>query len=707
MILSKLHKGLGPMGTKKCVVLLILVVLANIFLSSNVYAIKTEESKEGVITLEEFPREPIHLGGEWEFYWKKLYSPRDFQEKGFNSDPVMVYLPHGSDGFDLDGEVLSSTGFATYRLQIQFPPEELGTTKFMYIPSISSASKLWVNGEVKATSGVVGTSRETMEPESMPKIIQFRVDSLTTEIVIQASNYYQRKAGIHELILLGEFEDIFQYQNKKLLFRAIIVTSLVIMGLYHLALFAFRRNEYSLIYFGLLCIFIAVRAILLEEDLAAHVVPFLNWEVRNKIEYLGASFGSLFLTLFAYTQFSEDMNKGMRNLTILVTSLVSLFIILTPSIIFTKWMSLLLLLTTCIFIYLMYVFIIAFKRKREGSFLNLLAMVFLFLAAINDVSYFSSLVGTMELTSVGMLFFLFTQSVIISKRSAVAFSKSEQLSEELLALNTSLEQKVESRTLELNQSNQQLQLVNGKLKEAHQLRTKLISNIAHEIGAPLTSIQAYSKGMIDGVIQKEDKYIQLVYEKGLFLSQLLNDLRAMTDMETKSIKYEMKKVCIIEFCQRLYEQFKLELSKHGIQFDFINKLPSGKSLFVQMDPMRIEQVIINLITNAVRFVPVDGKIAMKLEMGEQDSIKITIMDNGEGISPEELDLIFNRYYSSQKSGKEHIGSGLGLSISKDIVEYHHGSISVKSKVGDGSCFSFALPYIQGNNTEDSDLEKEK
>lgn len=681
----------------KCTLLLMLLILANIFLSSNVYAVTTEESRDGFLTIEEFPSEPFYLGGEWEFYWEKLYSPNDFQKEGFNSDPTMVRLPHGSDGFDVDGEILSSTGFATYRLQIQFPSKELGTTKSMYIPSISSAYTLWINGKVKATSGVVGTNRETMDPDNIPRIIQFRVDSLTTEVVIQASNYHQRKAGIHELILVGEFEDIFQYQNKKLLFRTIIVTSLVIMGLYHLSLFAFRRNEHSLIYFGLLCIFIAIRAILLEEDLAAHVVSFLNWEVKNKIEYLGASLGSLFLTLFAYTQFSEDMNKWMRNLTIFVTSLVSIFIILTPSIIFTKWMNILLLLTTCIFIYLMYVFIIAFIRKREGSLLNMLAMVFLFVAAINDVSYFSNLAETMELTSVGMLFFLFTQSIIISKRSAVAFSKSEQLSEELLALNTSLEQKVESRTLELNQSNQQLQAVNEKLNEAHQLRTKLISNIAHEIGAPLTSIQAYSKGMIDGVIQKEEKYIQLIYEKGLFLSQLLNDLRAMTDMETKSINYEMKKVPILEFCQRLSEQFNLELGKLGIQFDFINRLPNGKSILVEMDPMRIEQVLVNLVTNAARFVPAEGKVTMLIENGEQNSIRISIIDNGEGITRDELDLVFNRYYSRQKSGREHIGSGLGLPISKDIVEYHHGSIGVKSKVGEGSCFSFTLPYKQENN----------
>lgn len=681
------------MRIKKWMLLFLFVIIFNTFLSSRVYAVTTHASKDGILTIKEFPNEPLLIGGEWEFYWKKLYSPVYFQKDEFINEPKMVDLPHGSNGFEVNGEFLSSTGYATYRLKIQFPLKELGTMKSMYIPSISSAYTLWINGEIKARNGIVGTSRETMKPESIPKIIEFRVDDLTMEVVIQASNYYQRKAGIHDLILIGEPEDIFQYQNKKLLFRTIIVTSLLIMGLYHLFLFAFRRKEYSLIYFGLLCILIAIRAILLEEDLAAHVFSFLSWEIDRKIEYLGASLGSLFLTLFAYTQFSEDMSKLMRNLTILATSLISLFFLVTPAIIFTKVMNLLLILTICIFIYLMYVFILAFKRKREGSFLNMTAMVFLFVAAINDVSYFSDLVGTMELTSVGMLFFLFTQSIIISKRSAMAFAKSEQLSGELLALNASLEQKVESRTLELHQSNQLLQRVNEKLKEAHQLRTKLISNIAHEIGAPLTSIQAYTKGMIDGVIQSEDKYIRLIYEKSLFLSQLLRDLRTMTDMETKSIKYAIKKENILDFCQRLYEHHKLELDKQGIQFEFIQTIPNDSVFFVQMDAMRIEQVIVNLITNASRFVSADGKIIMKLEIGNHDSVIISIIDNGEGIRPEELNLIFNRYYSRQNNGKEHIGSGLGLSISKEIVEHHLGTIGVKSKVGEGSCFFFTLPYI--------------
>lgn len=705
MVLLYYYKGNGKnaMKLKKYFVILVFFIIGYFFVSPDVRAATYEDTKKGVLTLQSFPEKIFALGGEWEFYWDKLYVPENFRKGTLEKEVEYVNLPHKSNGYDINGDLLSNTGHATYRIRIGFPEEEVGKTKALYIPSISTAYTLWINGSIKAKNGVVGTSRDSMKPESVPKMVEFTVQSGFTELVIQTSNYYQRKAGIHDLILMGEPDDIYEYQNKKLVFRTIIVTSLVIMGLYHLSLFAFRRNEYSLIFFGLLCLFIAIRSILLEEDLASRIFAFFNWEIDRKLEYLGASLGSLFLTLFTYTQFSKDMSKRIRNYTIFATTLISVCFLVTPAIVFTKFMIHLQGLILIIFVYLLFVYILAFLRKREGSMLNMISMFFLLVAAVNDVSYFNDIVSTMELTSVGMLFFLFTQSMILSKKSAHAFARSERLSGDLMLLNASLEQKVQERTEELDSSNQKLRSVNEKLKEAHQSRSRLISNISHEIGSPLTSIQAYTKGMIDGVIQSEKKYIELVYEKSLYLSQILHDLREMSDMEAKQIKYEMREVDVFKYCHKIYEKYKLDLEKQGVTFLFnANQYEKVHGITVLMDPVRIEQVMVNLLTNAQRFVREDGKIELALLKDSTDFMLIKVIDNGTGIHDEEIDLVFDRFYSSRNDGKEHSGTGLGLAISKEIVEYHKGKIGVESKIGKGSCFYFTLPiYNAGENGKGS------
>lgn len=174
------------------------------------------------------------------------------------------------------------------------------------------------------------------------------------------------------------------------------------------------------------------------------------------------------------------MNRKVRDIIILVMSLYSLFVLVTPVIIFTKSMIFLQSLIMIIFIYLLFVYTMELKRKREGALLNMFATLILVSTSINDFLYFSQIVNTTELDSVGLVFFLFTQSISISKRYSLSFSNIEKLTWDLAFLNTSLEQQIQTRTKELQTSNRELQVANEKLTDAQQSRSRLISNISHE-----------------------------------------------------------------------------------------------------------------------------------------------------------------------------------------------------------------------------------
>ncbi|HHY73761.1 MAG TPA: hypothetical protein GX497_11205 [Bacillus bacterium] len=673
--------------------LLLFLSISTILLVVSVKANTSETANGGIFGLNHMQEGRIvKLDGEWEFYWQKLYTPQEFLQSSSKPTPQMVQVPSPWRNYNIGDEKLPFVGYATYRLRIELAKEEIGKIKALYISGVSSAYKLWVNGEEKAQNGMVGLSKGTTVPNNVPKIVQFQVDTNEIELIMQVSNFQQRKAGIFGSVLIGEPETILTYKEKRVIYRSIIVTSLTIIGIYHILMFLYRRKERSLIYFGVLCILVAIRATILEEGLASEILFFLNWEMARKLEYLGASAGVLFFTLFAYTQFPEDMNRKIRNIIAVILAMYSLFIILTPAIFYTKTMVLLQFIIDLVFLYLVYVYITAFRKKREGSLLNTIALLMLFLTTVNDTLYYNHFIRTTELASVGLFFFLFTQSIMISKRYAMAFVRTEKLSNDLAILNTSLERQVLERTKELQQANEQLKIANESLEEAHQSRSMWIRNISHEISTPLTSIRAYTMGMLDGVVPSNKDYIQLVYNHSLYLSLLLHDLHDMTDIENRQIKFDLQKVNICEYIYELYEKNRLDIEKQEIHF-VCNNLLSGEEneFLVLMDPLRIEQVIVNLLKNAQRFVNENGKIDFELGKWDEHNVVIKVKDNGTGIKEDELDFVFDRFYKSKSQSKTHNGSGLGLAISKEIIEYHNGIIGVESKVGKGSCFYFILP----------------
>ena len=684
------------MKLQSFIILLILFIVGTVLVVPSVNANSKDHAQNGVYSIQHFPEnEFIQLDGKWEFYWHKLYTPADFNRNTVQEMPQMVDVPVGSNGYNLGGGKISSTGYATYRLHIKFPEEEVGTTKALYLPSISSAYTLWIDGEVKASSGKVGKSIHSNKPGRGQKIVQFQVHSHTMELVIQNSNYEQRKAGIFEPILIGEPDVLYHYHEGRLLFRAVSVASLVMIGLYHVALFAFRRKERSLIFFGFLCFLIAMRTILLEDALALHFLPFLSWELSSKLEYFGATCGMLFLSLFTYTQFTSDMSRKVRNVIIFVTSMYSLFVLVVPVMVSTKAINWIQAMIYMIFLYLIYVHAKVFIRKRNGAFLNAIGIFILFIAIINDTFKYNGLVYTTELTSVGLVFYLFIQSIIISKNYSMSFERSDQLTKDLSILNASLEEKVQIRTEELNQSNQHLQIANQQLNKAQQSKSKLINNISHEIGSPLTIIRAYTKGMMDGIIESDPQYIELVYDKSIYLSKILDDLVALSDIENRQIKFDLERVDIREFSKKLFKKHQLVIEKKEISFKYKDSLTvEENNPFVLIDVIRIEQVIVNLLTNAQRFVDENGKIILELAKEDEHHIVIKVIDNGIGIKEDDIPFVFDRFYSNSNNGKKHNGSGLGLAISKEIVEYHKGRIWVKSRVGEGTYFCFTLPIIK-------------
>ncbi|WNR46300.1 AAA family ATPase [Paenibacillus roseipurpureus] len=226
-------------------------------------------------------------------------------------------------------------------------------------------------------------------------------------------------------------------------------------------------------------------------------------------------------------------------------------------------------------------------------------------------------------------------------------------------------------------------------------RRDLLSNISHDLGTPLTSIQGYVEAILDGVIQEPDeqkKYLSVVHMRIVGIQRLITDLYQLSRLETKQFHFQLVPTAGVTMVRQLFAKYELDAANAGITYTLDMKLTAGHELMLTVDSDRIEQVYANIVYNAIKFTRRGGFITVKVEIRDEPSeLVIRLTDSGVGISDEDLPHIFERFYKASKSRSNSGGSGLGLAIAKEIVQYHGGQIWAESRLGEGCSISFSLP----------------
>ena len=234
-----------------------------------------------------------------------------------------------------------------------------------------------------------------------------------------------------------------------------------------------------------------------------------------------------------------------------------------------------------------------------------------------------------------------------------------------------------------------LNYMSGKIADSEDDQKKFIANVSHDFRSPLTSIKGYLEAMLDGTIPSEmhEKYLEIVLNETERLTKLTNGLLALNNLNTKGMHLDITDFDINDTVRKVAETFEGTCRKKSIAIELVL---TGDELFVHADKGRIEQIIYNLTDNAVKFSNHDSVI--KIETTEKkNKIYVSVKDNGIGIPPEDISMIFNRFYKSDSSrGKDKKGTGLGLSIVKEILTAHSENINVISTPGEGSEFIFSL-----------------
>jgi len=231
----------------------------------------------------------------------------------------------------------------------------------------------------------------------------------------------------------------------------------------------------------------------------------------------------------------------------------------------------------------------------------------------------------------------------------------------------------------------------GNLQRDEQLRQHMVSDIAHELRSPLTNVRGYLEAINDGVMQPDKATISSIYDETVLLSRLIDDLQELSLAEAGELKLYCQPEDVAELVRQSITAIQAKASEKGLEVssDIPADLPR-----VNIDFLRIRQVLLNLLENALAYTPAGGRIniAAKLSFG---LVEVSVSDSGEGIPAEEIDNIFERFHRVDKSRSRSTGgSGLGLTIARYIIEEHQGKIWARSETGKGSRFSFTLPVAE-------------
>jgi two-component system OmpR family sensor kinase/two-component system sensor histidine kinase BaeS len=298
-----------------------------------------------------------------------------------------------------------------------------------------------------------------------------------------------------------------------------------------------------------------------------------------------------------------------------------------------------------------------------------------FLSSVNRAIVWSSIAaGLVALILGGWLFVQITAPLRKLSQAAEAIAGGD------------LSQRVDIRSKdELGRLGRSFNRMAENLSQAETQRKHMIADVAHELRTPLAVLQAGLEGMQDGVIAMDLAQVETLHEQTLLLNRLVGDLRLLSLMEAGELRLERQDVALADFLRKLADAMEPQAAAKGVQLEL--DVPEGLP-DVSIDTDRMTQVLNNLVSNALRYTPAGGKITIGASEDPTGWI-LTVTDTGTGISPEQLELIFDRFYRADPSrSRSSGGSGLGLAIVKQLVEAHGGTVRAQSPV----FFDQAEPY---------------
>lgn len=443
--------------------LLLLIIATLCFKLSFKNKTSTITAKNGYLDLSQYSlseNKILKLDGEWELYYNKLYTPEDFNSNNINNVQYFK-IPSNLKGTIINGTKLSHYGYMTLRLKIKLNSNDVNKFLGIKTQNLLTASKIWVNGDLTDYYGVVGKNEEEYRPIFKPTISIFEPKSQYIDIVIQAANF-REPASMIKSIYIGTKNEVLLEENVQLGIDLFLFGSILIMSLYHLALFSIRRKDKSTLYFGLFALAIAVRSLFMGERIAVQIFPNMPFEVLSKTAAI-SYYLALPLFLMFFKELFNEISDRVISISKYVAIIMTLLCLVTTNKIYDKLAIPSQIYSMLICLYILYKLIKFLINKRENAFEMFLGALIVIMAFLCDVLDYDGYLSIRFAMPVGVFLFIFIQSYILAKYFTRALTLSESLASEnakmyneIKEMNEELEDKVEQRTVQLSNSRKAL-----------------------------------------------------------------------------------------------------------------------------------------------------------------------------------------------------------------------------------------------------------
>jgi signal transduction histidine kinase len=681
------------------IVFIVLLILFSFHLDAKEPVIKAQK---GIFDLRQL-KNPEHfvlsLNGEWEFYWKKLLHPFDFASGNYKPDcfgSVPSYWTDYSDHIKTN-----RFGYATYHLKVLFPAG-FHLPLAIDMPVFDTSYDLYLNGKYYGGNGTPGKTAEETKPEYRRNFFRINPTSDTLDIIINVANFHHSRGGFWLPVKIGTFSELQKQLSSRWAAEWAVISLLLGFSIFFLFFYILKPEEKLLGSFSMATIGLALRPLFTSHFLILNLFD-LSWIWVVRFEYL-----LLYLLIIGWSWFARNLYPSAfaRITAWSVTVLFSIFSFLTlflPVYLFSYSTVIFYPVMILLISYLLLESFIEALKKQSLDIIYFLAFILLMAGGLHDLRVSlgraDSQIGYV-MTYIIMLF-VFIQTALILYKWVKAFNEKEKLQNELAYVNRNLELLVNERTQELKKRNEEsekqssmIALQNKQLSETIQLKNRIFSVIAHDLRSPVVNI-LYMLNLLKEKEYKE-KYDTFANSSIQYAQMVINLLENMLvwgrDQEDK-IKFSPERRDLADIILTNLSIFKETSDKKEIAVNFTQV---GNSIaFFDKDLLDI--IIRNLLSNAVKYTPRGGRISILLKDKTISSelIMLKICDNGIGIPELKQQHLFTDAEIESTPGTENEkGTGLGLKLCHELVKINHGSISVESKEGEGTCFIITLPVAK-------------
>lgn len=496
---------------------------------------------------------PVRLDGQWEFYWGNLLTPKDFS-RGTAPTPAYRGLPGVWNGAHIRGKTLTGKGYATFRLRIL--PPALKQEMALRLPNIFSAYRLWIDNKLVAVGGVVGRSRAEEIPNQYVHQPQFRFGKRPVELVLQVSDFHYRDGGVEGPIELGTAAKINADRTLRWALIWLAIGSLLVMGLYHIALYLFRRKDAAPLYFGLFALLWMIFSLFTEVNGRPYTQVF---GVIPSVLFFRVSLLCVVLSVpvaYAFLQklYPREFYAWLQPICWGMAALYLVLAFALPTMTFTSIIGGYYFFTILLTLYCLVSLLRAYRRRREGVVYILFGMFIVGAASTNDMLYDLQIISSVYLTQAGLQVYVVCQMLALSKRFSQAFSSVEQLSDQLTERNLALEEQMQER------SRLEREVVTVSEEERRRLSHDLHDGLCQQLTGARLRFAALKRQVGDGAAPDWGRFSSLLdeavdqaYDLSRGLWPVENDSRDLgTSLEELTRRLSKSSGVAIEFRRQFY-----------------------------------------------------------------------------------------------------------------------------------------------------------